>query len=500
MQSLLFLASLAAAAYAQINLTSCNATDLACIVNRTLADQALLETPNYVTVPIEDDPFYSTPSNFSAQDAQPGQILKIEAHSNISSYAIPPGQSLSRIMYTSVDEKGSVVPATAAILWPFTPKPFNNSSPNTYPLVAWAHGTSGVFRQCAVSNMRNLQYDFRSVFTLASVGYAVVIADYVGLGTDQPFSYLAYKLHANDVVYAVQASQSAFPQLSAEWVSFGHSEGGGVAWAIGERQAVAEIALPGFLGTIAAAPPPFPIANTAPVGHSVFVAFLSFTIAHLYGLNLTEIFNPVPLQALQRVRDISGCNDAGYAALATFSADDIYANTSWPLSQPARDFAKDYSVSGRPLGGPMLIIQGENDTVVGTAGAQAGFNATCSLAGLNGSGNETAALSVEYVSVRGQDHNPSLYASQRLWLQWIEDRFNGLPTARSGCWRTELGPGSNTNVDSDSQGGNAAAQVQLPERFVVQYSRPWVTIFSSTFLPLRLQAENSGFVDPPSGA
>lgn len=494
MPSLLFLASLAGLALAQINLTSCNATDLACIVNRTLADQALLETPNYVTVPIEDDAFYQTPSNFSGQDAQPGQILKVEALSNVSSYAIPPGQALGRIMYTSVDDKGSVVPATAAILWPFTPKPFNHSS-DSYPLVAWAHGTSGVFRQCAVSNMRNLQYDFRSVFTLASVGYAVVIADYVGLGTDQPFNYLAYKLHANDVVYAVQASQSAFPQLSTQWVSFGHSEGGGVAWAIGERQAVAEMAHPGFLGTIAAAPPPFPIANTAPVGHSVFVAFLSFTIAHQYGLNLTEIFKPVPLQALQRVRDMGGCNDAGYAALATFTADEIYRNTSWPLSKPARDFARDYYVSGRPLGGPMLIVQGENDTVVGTVGAQAGFNATCALEGSNGNGNGTGALSVEYVSVRGQDHNPSLYASQRLWLQWIEDRFNGLPTARTGCWTTELGPRPQARGDAVAV---AAAEVQLPERFLVQYSRPWVTIFSSTFLPLSLQAENSGFVDPPS--
>ena len=82
----------------------------------------------------------------------------------------------------------------------------------------------------AASNLRNLQYDFRSVFTLASMGYAVVIADYVGLGSDNFFNYLAYKLHANDVVYSVVAAQSVFSQLSREWVSFGHSEGGGVAW------------------------------------------------------------------------------------------------------------------------------------------------------------------------------------------------------------------------------------------------------------------------------
>lgn len=221
MRSLLCLLGLAMSCWAQIDLTSCTATDLACIQNRTKADQQLLEIPNAVTYPIQNDPFYSTPANMSS--ARPGQILKLEINTNQTAYDIPPGQSLSRFMYASVDNFGNVVPATASILWPFTPRSFNGSE--TYPLVAWAHGTSGIDRQCAVSNFRNLQYDFRSVFTLAANGYAVVTADYVGLGSDQFFNYLAYKLHANDVVYSVVAAQSAFSELSKEWVSFGHSEG-----------------------------------------------------------------------------------------------------------------------------------------------------------------------------------------------------------------------------------------------------------------------------------
>ncbi|KAK5075754.1 hypothetical protein LTR70_009986 [Exophiala xenobiotica] len=453
------LLGLAAVCHSQLVLDSCTPTDLACIENRTRADQALLEIPNAVTYPIQNDPFYETPANIS--QARPGQILKLEAQSNVSSYDIPPGQSLSRFMYASVDNFNNTVPATGSILWPFTPKTFNGSS-TTYPLVAWAHGTSGITRQCAVSNTRNLQYDFRSVFTLASLGYAVVIADYVGLGSDQFFNYLAYKLHANDVVYSIVAAQSVFPELSAEWVSFGHSEGGGVAWAIAERQATSPI--PGFLGTIAAAPPPFPIGNTAPVGNSVFTAFLSFTIAHLYGLDLTAIFNPIPLQALRYVQSIGGCNDAGYAAFATFNATDIYSNTSWPTSEPAVSFARDYSVSGRALGGPMLILQGSADSVVGPAGAIAGYNATCAVPA-------NANTSVEYVSVVDQDHNPSLYASQSLWLQWIEDRFNHVPFLQSGC--------SMRNLSS----ARPAESVQRAERFVVEYTEPWITIFSSTFLP-----------------
>ncbi|KAF4548472.1 Hypothetical protein D9617_27g044380 [Elsinoe fawcettii] len=460
----LFLFSLADSCHAQLDL-SCTATNLTCIENRIKTAQYGLEIPGYVTYPIQDDPFYATPANFSS--ARPGDVLKLEVNTNVSTYDIPPGQALSRFMYASVDNLGTVVPATAALLWPFTPRSFRGS--DTYPLVAWAHGTSGINRQCAVTNFRNLQYDFRSVFTLASTGYAVVIPDYVGLGSDQFFNYLAYKLHATDVVYSVAAAQSVFTELSKEWISFGHSEGGGVAWAIAERQAVDPI--PGFLGTIATAPPPFPIGNTAPVGTSVFTAFLSFTISHLYGLDLTSIFNPVPLAALQFVQSNGGCNDAGYSAFGTFTADDIYSNTSWQLSDAAVSFARDYSVSGRPLGGPMLILQGSDDTVVTPEGSAAGFNATCSTQGNN--------VSIEYMSVIGQDHNPSMYASQRKWLQWIEDRFNGVPVA-PGCTTSEL----------RSQREN----VQQPERFLVEYERPWITIFSSTFLPEQDQAAHLGFV------
>lgn len=45
---------------------------------------------------------------------------------------------------------------------------------------------------------------------------------------------------------------------------------------------------------------------------------------------------------------------------------------------------------------------------------------------------------------------------------------------------------------------SARANVQLPERFLVEYEKPWITIFSSTFLPEEDQAAHLGFVAPNS--
>ena len=94
---------------------------------------------------------------------------------------------------------------------------------------------------------------------LALQGYVVVAPDYVALGIsktndgeDITLQYLANSAAANDVVYAVQAAQQAFAKLSSDFVVIGHSQGGGAAWGVAERQAVTPIK--GYLGAIAVSP------------------------------------------------------------------------------------------------------------------------------------------------------------------------------------------------------------------------------------------------------
>lgn len=68
--------------------------------------------------------------------------------------------------------------------------------------------------------------------------------DYAGLGvhkdaTGEPIThqYLACPSHVNDIFYGVKAAQQAFPELSQNFVVIGHSQGGGAAWAVAQRQA-----------------------------------------------------------------------------------------------------------------------------------------------------------------------------------------------------------------------------------------------------------------------
>ena len=69
---------------------------------------------------------------------------------------------MSRIIYTTTDLNGTLLPATAYVVWPYTPLNSGLCSGREieFPMVAWAHGTSGVLKNCAPSNYRNLQYHF----------------------------------------------------------------------------------------------------------------------------------------------------------------------------------------------------------------------------------------------------------------------------------------------------------------------------------------------------
>src|SRR6201993_2284525 len=99
--------------------------------------------------------------------------------------------------------------------------------------------------QWAPSLLENLgEGSYFAMYT--KLGYAVVVTDYAGLGTDFPSAYLNLRSNAMDVVGAVQASRSAVPQLGSKWVVMGEGEGAAVAAAVAETDS--EIQDANFLG------------------------------------------------------------------------------------------------------------------------------------------------------------------------------------------------------------------------------------------------------------
>lgn len=114
---------------------------------------------------------------------------------------------------------GTLSPASAYILWPYTPRVVIDG----FPVIGWAHGTGGGFGEYAPSQVRNLWYQFTATYTLALQGYVVVAPDYAGLGVDRDTDgniirhpYTANPSHTNNLFFSVQAVQPPLdPSLSA---------------------------------------------------------------------------------------------------------------------------------------------------------------------------------------------------------------------------------------------------------------------------------------------
>uniref|UniRef100_UPI003CCB986C lipase family protein n=1 Tax=Nocardia donostiensis TaxID=1538463 RepID=UPI003CCB986C len=130
---------------------------------------------------------------------------------------------VQRLTYWSRGPRGPMQ-STAAVYIPPGPPP-----PGGWPIVAYAHGSVGIADHCAFT-LRARGYYLDSVYPrLLEAGYAVMISDYVGLGTPGAHPYLDGPSQARSVIDGVRAARSVLPGLSARWAVMGQSQGGQTA-------------------------------------------------------------------------------------------------------------------------------------------------------------------------------------------------------------------------------------------------------------------------------
>jgi pimeloyl-ACP methyl ester carboxylesterase len=156
----------------------------------------------------------------------PGQMLRREALEPTLGLAMAGAEF--RLLYSSTDGIDGKTPVAVSGAF-FTPK--GTPPQGGWPLIAWAHGTTGMADICAPSWRARSYRDVRYLNTWLEQGYAVVATDYQGLGTLGPHPYLAARPEAYSVLDSVRAVLKAFPDVSNRIVIVGQSQGGGAALA-----------------------------------------------------------------------------------------------------------------------------------------------------------------------------------------------------------------------------------------------------------------------------
>ncbi|KAI4201971.1 MAG: hypothetical protein LQ350_002876 [Teloschistes chrysophthalmus] len=369
------------------------------------------ERSNYAAASVKEDSVYKVPKDTA--DAAPGTILKVEKDVDVSNFMIPSATALSRILYQSEDLTGKLVPASAFILWPYVPR----SQPDGHAIVAWAHGTSSITGEGAPSNHKNLWQHFLGPYPLALQGYVVVAPDYAGLGvhedaTGEPIThqYLACPSHANDIIYAVKAAQQSFPELSQKFVVIGHSQGGGTAWAVAQRQAEKPAA--GYLGAVAVSPVTTMLNQPEPFRSALATAIcpgLAFVFPQ---------FKPedVLTEDGQRCLGIMTESATGIASSIAILFGAKLVKEDWAQNDYVQRYLAMISNGAKAIDGPLLVIHGEADETLNIDATNEAVARTVEL---------FPSSSLEYIALPDVTHAPALQASQGIWMDWVADRFAG---------------------------------------------------------------------------
>ncbi|KAA0918323.1 prolyl oligopeptidase family serine peptidase [Dietzia sp. ANT_WB102] len=138
--------------------------------------------------------------------------------------SLPQAGRAVRQAYGTIDQHGRNAIATSAVFLPHGTPPEGG-----WPVVAWAHGTTGLGDDCAPSTQPRSERDAEYLGHWLDRGYAVVAADYVGLGTPGLLSYLNGQVAARGIVDSLIAARADGLPLSATWGLVGQSQGAGAA-------------------------------------------------------------------------------------------------------------------------------------------------------------------------------------------------------------------------------------------------------------------------------
>jgi len=166
----------------------------------------------------------------SAAPPAPGDLLSAAPYQ--ASWVPSRAAQAYKLHYRTPDHRGQLAEGTGLLYLPSGAPPMRG-----WPIVSWAHGTQGIADRCApsVSGPYQPERDGRFLDQFLAQGYAVVAADYQGLGSPGNHAYLHVRTAARNAIDLVKASRQYLgtATLSPRWVSVGHSQGGAAALTAG---------------------------------------------------------------------------------------------------------------------------------------------------------------------------------------------------------------------------------------------------------------------------
>ncbi|MGB3697312.1 MAG: lipase family protein [Gordonia sp. (in: high G+C Gram-positive bacteria)] len=346
-----------------------------------------------------------------AADTRPGTLLKSEP----TTAGVPVGARGWRILYSTMREDRPAL-ASGLVLAP-------TAATGPRPVIAWAHGTTGIAENCAPSMTAQPFANVPGLSQALDNGWIVVAADYLGMGTPGPSPYVIGEGEGRSVLDSVRAArQLTGPTLSDRTVVWGHSQGGHAAlWT--ELLAPTYAPDAGVIATAALAPASDLSALATSLESMAGGSLLASYVIDSYARNYPDVRydDYLKVQAQLPVRGMaarcltSPTMPASLAA-ALFLGTDFYSAdpTTGALGARLRQ-----NTPGARLPYPTFIAQGLSDEVIAPASQNAFTQAQC-----------TVGSDLEYRTYPGLGHMGVVAdgsPSAADLVTWTQARFAGAP-------------------------------------------------------------------------
>jgi acetyl esterase/lipase len=340
-----------------------------------------------------------------------GSIIREEPRAGAAA-----GATAHKVLYRSTKPDGTPIAVSGIVIVPAGQAPAGG-----WPVVAWAHPTTGVVPRCAPSLAIFLFQQIAGSRHLLEGGYAIAATDYPGLGTPGPHPYLVGESEARAVIDSVRAARS-FPGLenSNRFAVWGHSQGGQASLFTGmiAKTYAPELQLVG----VAAAAPATDLAtlmtddlNT--MGGRNLTAMTIWSWSKVFGASMEEVVAPAAIPTVNALAEqcIEGAFDLYVREKLSAPLAQTFLSVKNPATvEPYRMLLERNSAGALPTEIPVFLSQGLKDGLVRPAVTHAYMQRLCK-----------AGSTVKMLDLPNVSHGFAGYDSADAAVDWIADRFAG---------------------------------------------------------------------------
>ena len=355
------------------------------------------------------DAFYLPPVPLPT--GKPGALIRAEP------ITAPAGAHAWRVLSHTKSIAGQDTALSGVIVAPDGPAPKGGR-----PIVAWAHGTTGLADSCAPSKAVDAASRIPFVNELLAAGYVVAATDYQGLGTPGVHQYLVGESEGRAVLDTARVARQLPTGAGKRVLIGGHSQGGHAALFASE---IAPKYAPDLkvLGTAAGSPVTDVQQFLELAASSPFTAGFLVMGAEGYLVAYPELSKAPLLTESAAARASVAVDRCASDAIIAYAGDAPGSVFTSDLNQIAiwREKLVENSPGNRRAVAPILVWQGAADTLTPASLVAPYVPKACAKGSV-----------VEYHEYAGANHGSVLDAAKNDVLAFFAARLNGTPP-KSSC-------------------------------------------------------------------